>query len=298
MKSFEQLEFQHGPLRFTALAEGSGPVVLCLHGFPDSARSYRLQLPALAAAGYRAVSVTLRGYEPASIPADGDYSHEAIASDVIAIIDQLEQERVHLIGHDWGAIKSYTAAAQSPQRFKSLTTIAVPHIGRLMSEMPMHRKQLAMSWYVFFFQLRGISDYAVRRNDYSFIRMLWRRWSPGWQPPEEELLHVITGLRQPGVTRATLDYYRDLISLRSISLTAAAREKAAFKVPVPTMALTGERCGCVDSDLFQSLMREEDFPEGLRVHQIANAGHFPHQEQPEVVNALLLDWLAQHDHQA
>ena len=60
--SFEQIEFQHGPLRFTGLAQGSGPVVLCLHGFPDCARSYRLQLPALAKAGYRAVSVHLRGY--------------------------------------------------------------------------------------------------------------------------------------------------------------------------------------------------------------------------------------------
>lgn len=295
MKNFEQLEFQHGPLRFTALAQGSGPTVLCLHGFPDNARSYRLQLPALANAGYRAVSVHLRGYEPASIPADGDYSDQAIASDIIAIVDQLGEERVHLIGHDWGAIKSYTAAAQAPQRFKSLTTMAVPHIGRFMSEMARHPKQLALSWYVFFFQLRGISDYAVKRNNYNFIRMLWRRWSPGWQPPEEELLAVIAGLKQPGVTLASLGYYRDLMNPRTIPISATAKRKAAFKVPVPTLALTGERDGCIASDVFQALMKEVDFPGGLRVKQIANAGHFPHQEQAAAVNTLLLDWLGQHE---
>lgn len=297
MKSFDQIDFQHGPLRFTALAQGSGPVVLCLHGFPDNARSYRLQLPALARAGYRAVSVHLRGYEPTSIPADGDYSDAAIAGDIVAIVDQLGEDQVHLIGHDWGAIKSYTAAARAPERFKSLTTMAVPHIGRFMSDMTKHPKQLALSWYVFFFQLRGISDYAVRRKDYRFIRMLWRRWSPGWQPPEDEFLDVIASLKQPGVTLATLGYYRDLMNPRNIPLTAAAKQKAAFKVPVPTLALTGERDGCIDSDVFQALMREEDFPGGLSVQQVANAGHFPHQEQPEVVNALLLDWLGRHDDQ-
>jgi len=294
MTSFENIEFRHGPLRFSALAQGSGPVVLCLHGFPDNARSYRLQLPALAKAGYRAISVHLRGYEPTSIPADGDYSNAAVASDIVAIIDQLEVERVHLVGHDWGAIKSYAAAA-TPERLHSLTTMAVPHIGRFMSEMSKHPKQLALSWYVYFFQLRGISDYAVRRRDYQFIRMLWRRWSPGWQPPEEELLSVIESLKQPGVTLATLGYYRDLMKARNIPLTAAAKRKAAFTVPVPTLALTGERDGCIDSDVFQALMKEEDFPAGLSLKQIADAGHFPHQEQADTVNTLLLDWFRQHD---
>ena len=77
----EQLSFEHGPLAFSALAMGDGPVVLCLHGFPDNVGSFRHQLPALAEAGYRAISLTLRGYEPGSIPVDGDYTMETIATD-------------------------------------------------------------------------------------------------------------------------------------------------------------------------------------------------------------------------
>lgn len=294
MTDFEQLEFTHGPLRFTALAQGSGPVVLCLHGFPDNARSYRLQLPALAKAGYRAISVNLRGYEPESIPADNDYTLESIAGDVLAIIDQLGEERVHLVGHDWGAAISYTAGHIAPQKFHSLTTMAVPHTSRFLTAITSHPKQLGLSWYMLFFQLRGIAERVVARKDYAFIRMLWRRWSPGWKPPEEEMLAVLDTLAKPGVTKAALGYYRAALDPRSFPLSAAARAQAMFQVPVPTLALTGARDGCIDTDVFRAMMKEEDFPEGLVVKQVANAGHFPHQEQADTVNALLLDWLASH----
>ena len=291
MSEFETRAFQHGPLRFTALGQGSGPVVLCLHGFPDCARSYRAQLPALAGAGYRAVSLSLRGYEPDSIPADGDYRLETIATDVLAVIDQLGEEQVHLVGHDWGAAIGYTAAAMAPQRFHSLTAMAVPHPYRFLTDILRRPKQLRLSWYMLFFQLRGVADRIVARDDYQFIHMLWRHWSPGWEPAEEELRAVIDTLRRPGVTRAALGYYRAALDPRNVPLTAAAREQAQFQVPVPTLALTGERDGCIDSAVFQAMMRDEDFPAGLEVRQIAAAGHFLHQEQPGEVNAILLDWL-------
>ncbi|MEM6583361.1 MAG: alpha/beta hydrolase [Pseudomonadota bacterium] len=295
MSSTQQIHFQSGPLRFSALAQGAGPVVLLLHGFPDNAGSYRLQMPAVASSGFRAISVHLRGYEPGSIPGDGDYSDDAIARDLIAIIDQLGEERVHLVGHDWGAIKSYCAASQFPERFKSLTTMAVPHIGRFMADMTFYPRQLRLSWYVFFFQIRGISDHVLKRRDYNFVRMLWRHWSPGWEAPEEELAAVIETLKQPGVTRAALGYYRELLKPGNVPITPGARRRAAFPVPVPTLALTGERDGCIDSDVFAALMREEDFPAGLSVHKIAKAGHWLHQEQPHEVNSLLLSWLQKYE---
>ena len=91
-----------GDLKFTAVEQGEGPLVLCLHGFPDCYHSFRHQLPFLAAHGYRAVSVSLRGYG-SSQPSNGDYSLESIANDIIAFIDQLGEDKAHLIGHDWGA---------------------------------------------------------------------------------------------------------------------------------------------------------------------------------------------------
>ena len=284
----EHLSFQHGPLVFAAKAMGEGPVVICLHGFPDNAGSFRHQLPALAEAGFRAISVTLRGYECASIPENGDYSVEAIASDIYAVIDQLDQGPVHLVGHDWGAAIAYNAAAAAPHHFKSLTTMAVPHAGRFARDGLRIPRQLKLSRYMGFFNLPWVSDWVVRRRDYAFIRNLWRKWSPGWSPAPDVIESVIDTLSQPGVLSATLGYYRAALSLSALSASA---DDAHYPVPVPTLALTGERDGCIASDVFERLTVASDYPEGMRFHRIAEAGHFLHQEQPKAVNSLLIDWL-------
>jgi pimeloyl-ACP methyl ester carboxylesterase len=136
LTAMEKVKLSNGALEFSAFACGlkenqTRPLVLCLHGFPDNARSFRFQLPALAQAGYRVIAPTLRGYEPGSQPVDKDYSVGALARDVLAWIDELGEEKVHLIGHDWGAGITYMAGAIAPERFHSLTTIAVPHTARL-----------------------------------------------------------------------------------------------------------------------------------------------------------------------
>ncbi len=278
-------------LTFSALVQGEGPSVLCLHGFPDDKRSYRFQLPALAAAGHRAVAPTLRGYEPSAQPVDGDYHIVRMAEDVVGWIDALGEERVDLVGHDWGAVIGYAAAALAPERLRSLTTLAIPHPGRLQREgirkLP---SQILKSWYMIFFQLRGLADWAVEARDWALIEKLWRDWSPGWEPPAEDLAHVKATLARPGVKRAALAYYRAAFDPRS----AAARQTArllASPIHVPTLALTGERDGCMDTRLHDLTLRPEDFPAGLRIERIRGAGHFFHQEKPEEVNRLLLDWL-------
>ena len=288
----EQLSFEHEALTFSAQAMGDGPIVLCLHGFPDNAGSFRHQLPALAEAGYRAISLTLRGYEPGAIPADGDYTMETIATDILAVIESLDTGPVHLIGHDWGAAVAYVATAAAPERFKSLTVMAVPHAGRFAREGLRIPKQLRLSWYMGFFNIPWLSDWVVRRQDYAFIRKLWRDWSPGWQPEPGVLESVIQTLSQPSVRSAALGYYRAALSIKALLVSA---EEAHYPVPVPTLALSGERDGCIASEVFEQLMVAQDFPKGLTFSRIAEAGHFLHQEQPEQVNREILDWLKLND---
>jgi len=284
----DALVFTNGDLTFSAQAMGEGPVVLCLHGFPDNVDSFRHQLPVLAAQGYRAISLALRGYEPTSIPKDGDYTLESIATDVIAVLDQLEADPVHLIGHDWGAAIAYVVAAAAPERFKSLITMAVPHAGRFARDGLRIPKQLRLSWYMGFFNIPWVSDWVVSRQRYAFIRKLWRDWSPGWQPESGVLERVIDTLAQPGVRGAALGYYRAALSLRALLVSAA---EAHYSVPVPTLALTGELDGCIDSQVFERLMVPVDFPAGMTCRRVVDAGHFLHQEQPAAVNALILEWL-------
>ena len=292
----ENLKLSSGRLEFSALAcglkENQGEsLVLCLHGFPDNARSFRFQLPALARAGYRVIAPTLRGYEPSSQPVDEDYSFASLARDVIAWIDHLGEERVHLVGHDWGAGITYMAAALAPERFHSLTTIAVPHAARLPDGIRRVPSQLAKSWYMMFFQLRGIAEIAVERNDWSLIKKLWRDWSPGYALPKEEWASLRETFEAPGVKRAMLSYYRQNASPGIMLGLKKTEATTLTTVPVRTLAISGADDGCMDTRLYDHVFMEEDFPNGFRVERIQGAGHFTHQERPEEVNRLILAWM-------
>ena len=291
-----RMKLSNGSLEFSALACGlneneAGPLVVCLHGFPDNARSFRFQLPALSKAGYRVIAPTLRGYEPTSQPDDKDYSFGALARDVVAWLDDLGEDKAHLVGHDWGAGIAYFAGALAPERFHSLTTIAVPHAARLQEGIRAVPSQLANSWYMMFFQLRGIAEYAVERNDWSLIKRLWRNWSPEFNLPGEEWANLRETFEARGVKTAMLSYYRQNVS-PGIMLGLKNTEAAALTtVPVRTLAITGADDGCMDTRLYDHVFLEEDFPNGFRVERIQGAGHFAHQEKPDEVNRLILDWI-------
>jgi pimeloyl-ACP methyl ester carboxylesterase len=291
MTGAEEITLSAKELRFSALTRGTGPTVLCVHGFPDSMRSFRYQLPALAEAGFRGVSPTLRGYEPSSQPSDGDYHIVRMAEDVIGWIDDLGEDRVDLVGHDWGAVIAYAVAALAPERLKSLTTIAIPHPGRLRSDgIRQLPSQLRKSWYMMFFQLRGIADYVVERNNWAFIERLWRDWSPTWKVPADELDAVKRTLARPGVKKAALGYYRAMFDPFS---TAARQTEKLLTAPIAvrTLATTGALDGCMDTRLHDLAMRPEDFPAGLEVVRFDDAGHFLHQEDPTRFNRILIDFL-------
>lgn len=298
MATTREITLTHGLLTFTAQAAGfdenpAGPVVLCLHGFPDDARSFRHQLPALADAGYRAVAPMLRGYEPSSQPADGDYSVSAIAGDVLAWIDGLGEDRVHLVGHDWGAAITYLAGAMAPERFHSLTTLAVPHSARLPQAIREVPRQVMLSWYMSFFQLRGVADWAVERNDWALVRRLWKGWSPSYTLSPDEWASLRTTFEAPGVKQAMLGYYRHNASPDVLLGWKKTPATTLTTVPVRTLAITGEEDGCMDTRLYDHAFLAEDFPNGVMVKRIQGAGHFVHQEKPEEINEILLGWLDQ-----
>lgn len=288
------IELRNSDLRFSATEQGEGPIVLLLHGFPDSLRTWDAQLGVLAGAGYRAIAVATRGYEPRSQPSDGDYSSPALAGDVLAWIDQLGGDPVHLIGHDWGASIAYTSAMAAPEKLLSLTTLSVPHAGRFLAEIHHYPRQLRLSWYILFFQLPGVADYIVRRRNFAFLRRLWKTWSPGWTFPDDEFDQVIEIFKQPGVVESALGYYRAAVGLDSLPWRRSHDTTLPWPIDVPTLGITGKNEGCIAAEVFTSMMRPEDFPAGLKVVAVPDAGHFPHRERPDFVNSLFLDWLDAH----
>ncbi|HVB91087.1 MAG TPA: alpha/beta fold hydrolase, partial [Acidimicrobiales bacterium] len=168
-------------LEFAYLQEGpaDGPLALCLHGFPDTAHTWRHLLPELAAAGFHAVAPFLRGYAPSQIPADGRYQMGAIVRDVNALHQALAgRDDAVIIGHDWGALATYGAVAHQPGRWRRAVTAAVPPTAAIGMSLFTYA-QLQRSWYMFFF-LSPLAEMALPMDGYAFIDGLWADWSPGY----------------------------------------------------------------------------------------------------------------------
>ena len=234
-----------GGLDRTIWDMGQGPLLLCLHGFPDTPHTFRLMLPALAEAGFRAVAPVMRGYEPSSQPADGDYSMAALSEDVAALAAALDPAPAHLVGHDWGASIAYAAAARAPDQWRSLTTIAVPHPVAFAAALANDHAQLRRSWYMFLFQMRGLAETIVAADEYAFLHTLWRDWSPGWSPTPGDFAALKSAFRAPGVLEAALAYYRAAFDATA---PRAAESAAIWANPVraPTLGITGEDDGFGD----------------------------------------------------
>ncbi len=276
---------------FAYLEAGEGPLALCLHGFPDSAWSWRHLLPELAAAGYRAVAPFQRGYAPTAVPADGRYQTAALALDACALHDVLGgDDRAVIIGHDWGAVGTYIAANHEPQRWRRVVTMAVPPAGAVAGAF-LSYAQLKRSWYMFFFQ-HGLSDVVVGMDDLAFIDGLWADWSPGYEAADD-LAHVKDSLRDPANLAAALGYYR--ATLGGVDLDPAldaVQAKANDVTPQPTLYLHGRTDGCMGVELAEAAGALLTSP-GSRVEVVDGGGHFLHLEQPDVVNRLVLDFLAE-----
>ena len=284
----KQVELVNGHLRFPALLCGDGEPVVLLHGFPDTHENWSATMHTLAVAGYTAVAPALRGYAPSCQPGSGDYSLHAAVDDLMVFVNQLGG-RVHLVGHDWGAVVGYLACARFPESFCTFSALAIPPLRRLPRALLKVPEQIRLSGYIQFFQLPAAPEAWLKRRDLAGVETLWRRWSPDWEPGLA-LDNAKHALREPGVIPAALGWYRQLFRFWN-SEQRRAREWLEGEIPVPTQILMGERDGCMTPRLLEYCVRESDFPAGVSVQRIAGAGHFLHLERPETVGHLLAEHL-------
>lgn len=265
-------------VEFAYLTAGdSGPLALCLHGFPDSAHTWRHLLPALADAGFRAVAPWMRGYAPTAIPADGNFTVATLAEDANALHEALGgDEQAVIIGHDWGAMTAYGAASTDPQRWRRVVAMAVPP-PPVASAAFFNYAQLKRSFYVYLFQT-PLAEMVVSADDLAFIDNLWRDWSPSYDG-KEDLEHVKDSLRAPANLAAAIGYYRAMFGGGVLG-----------GVPTqPTLYLHGTDDGAFLADRVPESAAH--LSSDSRVEVLPGVGHFLHLEIPDDVNKRIIDWL-------
>jgi pimeloyl-ACP methyl ester carboxylesterase len=266
-----------------------GPLALLLHGFPDSAHTWRHLLPVLADAGYRAVAPWLRGYSPTALDAEGRYQNGACVMDAIGLHEVLGGDGdAVIVGHDWGARIATGAAVLEPDRWKKLVTMSVPPAGAVAGAFFTYA-QLQRSWYMFFFQ-HPLSDMVVGMNDLEFIDHLWADWSPG-HDPGDDLAHVKDALRDPANLAAAVAYYRATIGgIGLVPELQAAEDAIGATPPQPHLYLHGRTDGCMGAEVAEGVDVFLTSP-GSRSVIVEGAGHFLQLEQPDEVNRLILEHL-------
>ncbi len=261
---------QANGLRFAYLEQGSGPLVLLVHGFPDTAHTWSGVMPAIAEAGFRAVAPFTRGYAPTEIA--GPYDTETLAKDVLGLIDALGGKPAVVVGHDWGASAGYSAAAMAPDKVRLLITMAIPHPDGI-------RPTPKLIWTLrHFFTLRTKSGGAkLTANDCAYVDELWQRWSPAWKDiPASEKAHVKQAFADPACAVAACAYYR------AGGLKTPASQK--LPVTVPTVAFAGTH-DMIEPRLYEKARHK--FTKSYEVVQVPG-GHFMHREHPDAFRTELV----------
>jgi pimeloyl-ACP methyl ester carboxylesterase len=247
---------------------GTGRPVLLLHGFPDSSLGFRDLCEALAAEGFRAIAPDLPGFGLSDKPEALDsYRSAALVADLAALARWTGEEKVAVLGHDWGGILSFCLASEHPELVSKLVVMNAPHPA-IYYRAVRRSLQLLRSWYILFFQLRGIAEWVITRR--------WVfRWMMRQLVAHKDVMteaRVEAGRREllrPGAARGALSYYRALFRWPL---------QCARRIEAPTLILWGEADPSLDARLLENLPK---YVAEVAVQRIAGAGHFVHWEEPE-----------------
>lgn len=304
-------------IRMRIAEMGKGPLVILVHGWPESWYSWRHQLPALAAAGYRAVAPDMRGYGKTDKPqAVEDYDIQHVTADLVGIVDALGEKETILIGHDWGAIVSWNAMLLHPQRFKALVAMSVPYSGRPAQSLVQSLRQSRGDnfYYILYFQEPGVAEKEFDADPRAILSRLYlspdspreapqvtdpKRTAGGWIPrlgapkglpswlTQADLDYYVGEFKQSGF-RGGINYYRNFH--RNWETTPQLTDA---KITAPVLFLAGDKDSVIRGATADALTTSmKNAVPGLRgVKLIPNTGHWVQQERPGETNEAILKFL-------
>ena len=275
-------------LEFAYLEQGEGPLVLLMHGFPDNAYTWSHQMPALAAAGYRAVAPFLRGYPPTQIPDGGYFDSATLATDARELILELNDgEAAFYVGTDWGTLAGYPLLQAYPDVVKRAVLMVVP-MPLAAADIVTKPDVIHYSFHVWFHQLESIPETTIPADDFAYVDYLWRLWEPGLEDPEH-ISSVKRTLAHDGALTAALGYYRAMFAPDRMDPSLDnVRAKFGNQISVPTLAVFPE-----DDPLGVFAEAHRPFFSGeFRIERPEGGQHFIHRSRPELINELIVSWLS------
>ncbi|MEV3993669.1 alpha/beta hydrolase [Streptomyces sp. NPDC049837] len=272
-----RVELSEVTLEVQDSATGRDPVLL-VHGFPDTHDLWRHQVRALNAAGYRTIAPDLRGFGASDRPEGTEaYDPARSVADLLELLDRLDIGCVHLVGHDWGSGIAQGLSLAAPDRVATLSLLSVGNLG---AHLAAGWEQRQASWYMQLFQIEGLAEDWLSRDDFANLREMLAE-----HPDRDE---AVERMREPGALTSALAVYR-----------MGLPPEAMFGPLPPLPSLRGPVLGVWSSgDRFlteRSMTGTEKYVDGSwRYERIEGAGHWLQLDAPDRVNALLLDFFAEH----
>jgi pimeloyl-ACP methyl ester carboxylesterase len=278
-------QFRRGALVFDVIDAGpaQGPVVILLHGFPQQNSSWDAVIRRLAARGFRCLAPNQRGYSPRARPTRRrDYRMSELVEDVRTLIDASGAQRVHLVGHDFGALVAWFAAAQMPERLVTASALSTPHPAGALKALVTSRQVFA-SWYVYFFQLPRLPERVFLGSRGTAAGLSKFLQAHGQTPDHAE--RDARAMAAPGAFTAAVNWYRAMPLNRFLRLMGT-------KITAPTMHVFS------DGDSFLSVEGARASSRGVsgeyRFEVLRGVSHWLMDEDPDAVADVLLNWFAAH----
>jgi epoxide hydrolase 4 len=271
-----------GGVRLHYVEMGSGPLLVLLHGIPETWLAWRRFIPLLAEAGFKVAAADLRGYGRSHKPHRvDDYRSDLLADDVAAIVRSRGRERATVVGHSWGGLQGWMTAMRYPEMVDRLVVMNVPH--------PFHWVEAMRTWgfwrrnpQMLLFQIPALPEWVLGARDHAALRLSLRRDLRAVDHADREA--YLAAIAQPGALTGALNYYRAFLRENPLRLRRPLRV-----VEAPVLVVWGTEDRFFPAD---RAAPPRTWAPNARVEVVAGAGHWTHHDRPTVVSDLLLEFLA------
>lgn len=259
-----------------------GPLVILLHGFPEFWYCWNRQIGPLADAGFHVVAPDMRGYNLSDKPQGiASYDLDELAKDVVGLADTLGREKFFLVGHDWGAIVGWWTAQHFPDRVARFVSLSAGHPALWREGMENNPAQRKKSRYVRMMQIPWLPEFGVRMQRYRPLAQAIQSTAKKDTVGSEELARYREAWSKKGALTAAVNYYRAIYRRRFPGYEN-------FRIKPPTLLIWGMKDIYGEADLVAECL---NLCERGQMIRLDNATHWTLADEPEKVNAMLLEFL-------